>query len=163
MVDTRLPSSRAEIAQPTKAQVVRDLTRWPSHPVCADAHVEDVASGYFTQKQVKVTVYIVQDCINQTRPAGGLNSQYWRMAVYQGTRLKPVYTCTGTAIGNIGDINGDGLADLVFLGDRKPLNGEDTAQRQGATFFTLAGGQFRRLFDLNEALAMDCSSGPNSY
>lgn len=89
----------------------------------------------------------------ETFAAQPLRSEYGRLVVYENGRIVLALRNIGDAIGNIGDINLDGIDDLPFLSYFGPHMGQFSGN---ASVVTLAGGKIRIFLDLTEAYLDTC-------
>lgn len=140
VMDTRLSPQPTYVSDSRAAQVLRDAGI-PSS--CRDTRVTDETQGAFTRKGTKQTAYLIHTCGST------------KLMIYEGGRIVRSLTNVGDAIGNIGDINADGVDDLLFLAK---FYGRGNNTVQDASLVTLAGGKFRTLFDLPKAAVNECSS-----
>lgn len=147
VMDTRLSPQPTYVSDAQTTRVLRDTFAPGNVPGCRDARVTDETPGAFTRRGARQTAYLVHVCGNS------------RLVIYEGGRIVKSLSNIGDAIGNIGDINGDGVDDLLFLAK---FYGHGSNTVQDASLVTLAGGKFRTLFDLPEAAVDECSSA-NAY
>lgn len=139
VMDTRL--SPQPTYAPQEAQVLRDVFGAGQIPSCRDTRVTDRTPGAFTRRGVQQTAYLIHSCGST------------RLVIYEGGRIVRTLRNVGDAIGNVGDLNLDGVDDLLFLATY--TTGKSNTL-QDASFVTLAGGQFRTLFDLPQATVNQC-------
>lgn len=77
------------------------------------------------------------------------------LVIYEGGCIVKLLSNIGDVIGNIGDINGDGVDDLLFL---VKFYGYGLNIVQDVSLVILVGGKFCMLFDLFEVVVDECSS-----
>lgn len=141
VMDTRL--SPQPTYAPQEAQVLRDVFGAGQIPSCRDTRVTDRTPGAFTRRGVQQTAYLIHSCGST------------RLVIYEGGRIVRTLRNVGDAIGNVGDLNLDGVDDLLFLAT---YTTGKSSTLQDASFVTLAGGKFRTLFDLPQATVNQCGS-----
>lgn len=141
IMDTRL--SPQPTYAPQEAQVLRDAFGPGQIPSCRDTRVTDRTPGAFTRRGTPQTAYLIHSCGST------------RLVIYEGGRIVRTLRNVGNAIGNVGDLNLDGVDDLLFLATYTTGR---SGTLQDASFVTLAGGKFRTLFDLPRAAVNQCNS-----
>ena len=143
VLDTRLSPQPTYVSDTRRTQVLRDAYAPKGVPGCRDARVTDETPGAFTRAGSQQTAYLIHACGSS------------KLVIYQGGHIVRTLNNVGDAIGNIGDINGDGTDDLLFLAK---FYGRGSNTVQDASLVTLAGGKFRTLYDLPQAAVDECSS-----
>ena len=101
IMDTRL--SPQPTYAPQEAQVLRDAFGPGQIPSCRDTRVTDRTPGAFTRRGTPQTAYLIHSCGST------------RLVIYAGGRIVRTLRNVGNAIGNVGDLNLDGVDDLLFL------------------------------------------------
>lgn len=154
VMDTRKFYDPIELSANQQARVLREVRAFTGMNPCEGGEVRDEIKGSFTRAGAKQTAYLVMNC--GTFAAQPLRSEYGRLVVYEGGRIVRVLKNIGDRIGNVGDINLDGVDDLLFLAAFGPHMGEFS---ENASIVTLAGGKFRTFLDLSEAYLDTCDTG----
>lgn len=154
VMDTRKFYDPIELSANQQARILREVRAFAGMKPCEGGEVRDEIKGSFTRAGAKQTAYLVMNC--GTFAAQPMRSEYGRLAVYEGDRIVRVLKNIGDGIGNVGDINLDGVDDLLFLAAFGPHMGQFS---KNASIVTLAGGKFRTFLDLDEAFLDNCDSG----
>ena len=153
-MDTRKFYDPIELSANQQARILREVRVFTGMKPCEGGEVRDELKGSFTRAGAKQVAYLVMNC--GTFAAQPLRSEYGRLVVYEGGRIGHVLKNIGDSIGNVGDINLDGVDDLLFLAAFGPHMGEFS---ENASVVTLAGGKFRTFLDLSEAFLDTCGTG----
>ncbi|ANC72891.1 hypothetical protein [Deinococcus radiodurans] len=154
VMDTRKFYNPIELSANQQARILREVRAFTGTKPCGNGEVRDEIKGSFTRAGAKQTAYLVMLC--DTFEAVPMRTDYGRLVVYEGGRIVRVVKNIGDSIGNVGDLNLDGVDDLLFLAAFGPQMGEFS---ENASVVTLAGGTFRTFLDLSEAFLDTCDSG----
>lgn len=154
VMDTRKFYDPIELSANQQARILREVRAFTGTKPCGNGEVRDEITGSFTRAGAKQTAYLVMLC--DTFEAVPMRTDYGRLVVYEGGRIVRVVKNIGDSIGNVGDLNLDGVDDLLFLAAFGTQMGEFS---ENASVVTLAGGTFRTFLDLSEAFLDTCDSG----
>lgn len=153
VMDTRRVPQPIHLSENQQARILKEVRAFTGLRPCAGGEVRDETPGALTRPGARQTAYLVMNC--GTFAAEPLRSEYGRLVVYEQGRIVQVLRNIGDAIGNVGDLNGDGVDDLLFLAYAGPHMGEFSAN---ASVVTLSGGRFRRFLDLTGAYLDTCGT-----
>ena len=142
-------------SQATQDRVLREVRTFYNLPKCEGGDVRDHITGSFTRLGAQQDAYLVFNCGALAADPG---RSFGRLVIYENSRIIKSYQNIGDAIGNVGDLNLDGVDDLLFSTYFGPHMGEFLA---GASVVSVKNAGFHTFLDIDmgEAYSDNCAVG----
>lgn len=153
VLDTRQDHPATELSLNQQRRILREVRGYDRLPACEGSEVRDELTGSFTRAGARQRAYLVMNCL--TFAAEPQRKEYGRLVIYENGRIIRTLKNIGDAIGNIGDINGDRVDDLLFMTYFGPHMGRFSAN---ASVVTLVGNSFRTFLDLEDVVLDTCTA-----